>query len=156
PSVAPALSGQIVSEARLLARVRHENVVTVYGADVVNGQVGLWMELIHGRRLDALVATDGPFVAQDAAKIGVALCGALAAVHQAGLLHRDVKAQNVMREARGRVVLMDFGAGRELMDETAHPVGTPVYLAPEVLAGQPASIQSDIYSLGVLLFFLTS
>jgi tetratricopeptide (TPR) repeat protein len=148
--------GQVVSEARLLARVRHENVVTVYGADVVNGEVGLWMELINGRRLDALVASDGPFSSDDAAVIGAALCRALAAVHEAGLLHRDIKAQNVMREAGGRVVLMDFGAGRDLQDEAAHPIGTPVYLAPEVFDGKPASIQSDIYSVGVLLFFLTT
>ena len=148
--------GQIVSEARLLARVRHENVVSVYGADVVNGEIGLWMELIHGHRLDALVASDGPFGAHEAALIGTSLCRALAAVHHAGLLHRDIKAQNVMREAGGRIVLMDFGAGRELCDEAAHPVGTPIYLAPEVLRGGPASVQSDIYSLGVLLFFLTS
>lgn len=153
-----AQAAHVVAEARLLARVHHPNVVTVHGADVVNGEVGLWMELLHGRTLASWVATDGPLGGQEAALIGAALCRALAAVHQAGLLHRDVKAQNVMREAGGRVVLMDFGAVHDLVDQTtaARPVGTPVYLAPEVLAGRPASVASDVYSLGVLLFFLTT
>ena len=85
------------------------------------------------------------------------VCRAVAAVHKAGLLHRDIKAHNVMREADGRVVLMDFGAG-EIRTEhlLAEPrlIGTPLYLAPEILDGQPATIASDIYSLGVLLYHL--
>ena len=119
--------------------------------------MGLWMELVEGRTLAALVATDGPLGGDEAALVGATLSRALAAVHQAGLLHRDIKAQNVVREAGGLLVLMDFGAGRELLEPSPRPViGTPAYLAPEVLAGGPASVQSHIYSLGVLLFFLTT
>ncbi len=151
-------AAHLVAEARLLARIRHPNVVTVYGADVVDREVGLWMELVRGRTLASIVAAHGPFGAGEAAVIGATLCRALAAVHQAGLLHRDIKAQNVMREDGGRIVLMDFGAGRDLADVNAgsRTVGTPVYLAPEVLTGAPATVRSDIYSLGVLLFFLTT
>ena len=91
---------------------------------------------------------------------GLDLCRALAAVHQAGFLHRDVKAQNVMREAGGRIVLMDFGAadGDELLDRSAAPdlKGTPLYLAPEVFQGDRPSVKSDLYSLGVLLYYLVS
>jgi TolB-like protein len=76
-------------------------------------------------------------------------------VHNAGLLHRDIKVQNVMRAEDGRIVLMDFGAGREFRDDAASDLtGTPLYLAPEVLRGQPAAVRSDLYSLGVLLYHL--
>ena len=152
-----ASAALLVAEARLLARIRHPNVVTVYGADRIGDEMGLWMELVEGRTLAALVATDGPLGGDEAALVGATLSRALAAVHQAGLLHRDIKAQNVVREAGGRLVLMDFGAGRDLLEPSPRRViGTPAYLAPEVLAGGPASVQSDIYSLGVLLFFLTT
>ena len=97
----------------------------------------------------------GPFGAREAALIGLDLCAALAAVHGAGLLHRDIKAQNVMRESGGRLVLMDFGTGEELSG-TNRLVGTPLYLAPEIFRGQRASVQSDLYSLGVLLFYLVT
>ena len=95
------------------------------------------------------------FGAREAALIGLDLCAALAAVHGAGLLHRDVKAQNVMRESGGRLVLMDFGTGEELSG-TNRLVGTPLYLAPEIFRGQRASVQSDLYSVGVLLFYLVT
>ena len=87
--------------------------------------------------------------------IGLDLCAALAAVHGARLLHRDLKAQNVMRESGGRIVLMDFGTGEELAG-TNRLVGTPLYLAPEIFSGEKASVQSDLYSLGVLLFYLVT
>ena len=147
--------GRLLEEARRLARVRHANVVQVYGAEEHDGRVGLWMELVHGESLEKTVQTRGPFGAREAALIGLDLCAALAAVHGAGLLHRDIKAQNVMRESGGRLVLMDFGTGEELSG-TNRLVGTPLYLAPEIFRGQRASVQSDLYSLGVLLFYLVT
>jgi TolB-like protein/Tfp pilus assembly protein PilF/tRNA A-37 threonylcarbamoyl transferase component Bud32 len=138
-------SSWIVEEARALARVRHPNVVCVHGADMHDGRAGLWMELVRGRTLAQLVAANGLFGPREAAGIGQDLCRALAAVHAEHLVHRDVKAQNVMRAAGGRIVLMDFGAGH-----------TPLYLAPEVLAGGQATVASDLYALGVLLYFLVT
>jgi serine/threonine-protein kinase len=156
--VAPAQG--TVGEARLLARVRHRHVVTVYGADRFDGRVGLWMEFIHGRTLGRELHERGPLSAQEATVIGLDVCGGLAAIHQAGLVHRDIKAENVMREVGGRIVLMDLGAGREQADRaeawSAGLAGTPVYAAPEVLAGQPATPSSDIYGLGVLLYQLVT
>jgi TolB-like protein/Flp pilus assembly protein TadD len=146
---------RLLEEARRLARVRHNHVVQVYGADQHDGRVGLWMELVRGESLEQLVKVRGPFGDREAALIGLDLCAALAAVHGAGLLHRDVKAQNVMREQRGRIVLMDFGTGEELAG-TNRLVGTPLYLAPEILEGGKASVQSDLYSVGVLLFHLVT
>jgi TolB-like protein/Tfp pilus assembly protein PilF len=145
---------RLLSEARTLAQVRHPNVVTVHGADVRDGRAGLWMELVEGQTLDAWLRAHGPMGAGEAATIGIDLCRALAAVHAARLVHGDVKAQNVMREQGGRIVLMDFGAGRTQGADAAGVAGTPMYLAPEVLAGEPPTIQSDLYSLGVLLFHL--
>ena len=103
------------------------------------------MELIRGQTLTQILSGYGTFSASEATIIGQEVCRALAAVHAAGIVHKDLKAQNVMRESGGRFVLMDFGAG-----------GTPVYLAPEVLSGAEATVASDIYALGVLLFYLVT
>jgi serine/threonine protein kinase/Tol biopolymer transport system component len=148
-----------IDEARLLARVRHPNVLTVFGAEFHSGQAGIWTEYIEGRTLSALIADHGPLAPDDVTRVGLNLCAALGAVHGAGLLHRDIKAQNVMRETGGRIVLMDFGTGHDLAVAPARPgdlSGTPLYLAPEVLTGAPASQASDIYALGVLLFHLVT
>ena len=147
-----------LDEGRRLARLRHPNVVHVYGAEKHDGRVGLWMELVVGESLEEIVKARGPFGAREAAGIGQELCSALAAVHEKSLIHRDIKAQNVIREAGGRIVLMDFGTGEELRRNvgTNRLVGTPLYLASEIFRGEPASVQSDLYSLGVLLFYLVT
>jgi TolB-like protein/Tfp pilus assembly protein PilF len=153
------LASRIAREGRLLARVRHPNVITVYGVGAHEGRVGLWMELVRGATLEQTLGARGPFSAREAAIIGVDLCRALAAVHSAGLIHRDVKAQNVMREDGGRIVLMDLGTGREAgaaEHALADMAGTPLYLAPEVLDGAPASARTDVYGLGVLLYHLVT
>ena len=142
----------VLHEGRLLARVRHPGVVTIYDAERMGSQVGLSMEFVEGSTLEQRIAQQGAFDPPDAIEIGVQLCDALAAVHGAGVLHRDVKAANVVIRTDGRVVLMDFGAGRQLDD--AFPdaaTGTPLYVAPEVLEGREATVRSDVYSVGVLL-----
>ena len=153
------LASRLLHEGQTLARVRHPNVVTVYGAGTHEGRVGLWMEFVRGLTLEQMLGTHGSFSGGEAALVGHELCGALAAVHVAGLVHRDIKAQNVMREQGGRLVLMDFGAGQkrvELRATGGRIVGTPFYMAPEVLSGHEATIRSDVYSLGVLLYHLVS
>ena len=144
----------VIEEGCLLARVHHPHVIAVYGADRFDGQVGIWMELIRGLTLEEVLHRQGPFSAREATSIGEDLCAALAAVHGAGLVHRDVKTQNVMREAGGRIVLMDFGAGDEAaaLSGARGLAGTPVCMAPELFTGAAATPQSDLYSLGVLLF----
>jgi tetratricopeptide (TPR) repeat protein len=148
----------VVDEGRLMARVRHPNVATIHGALRIDGLTGLWMELIEGQTLEAELAGKGPFPTGEIVRIGVELCRALDAVHRAGLVHRDVKAQNVLQESTGRIVLGDFGTGRELdeSDVEAVPAGTPVYLAPEIFSGAPATPASDLYSLGILLYHLAT
>jgi serine/threonine protein kinase len=157
--IEPHQASTVVEEGRLLAQVRHPNVVSVYGADAFDGCVGLWMEFVDGKTLTDILREQGAFSAQEAALVGVDLCRALAAVHKADLRHRDIKAQNVMREAGGRIVLMDFGACEpgEAGALSSTPLrGTPLYLAPELLDGQPASAATDIYALGVLLYYLVT
>jgi TolB-like protein/tetratricopeptide (TPR) repeat protein len=152
-------SAAVIREARLLARVRHPNVVTVYGVDQHDEAVGLWMDLIEGLTLRQVLAVRGVLGAQEAALIGIDLCRAVAAVHKAGLLHRDIKVHNVMREAGGRIVLMDFGAGEVRSDPSRAEhgiIGTPVYAAPEIFSGAPAMIASDVYSVGVVLYHLVT
>ena len=145
-----ASAPQILHEARKLVRVRHPNVVMVHGADSHDGRVGFWMDLIEGHTLEQRVR-DGRLSAGEAIYVGKELCRALAAVHQADLLHRDVKAQNVMRASDGgRIILMDFGAGEFRSAPSAgRPQGTPLYLAPELFTGAAATVQTDIYALGV-------
>ena len=147
-----------LSEARNLARVRHPNVVTVYGAEHADGQVGIWMEFIQGETLAEMVRDRGPMSAREVVGVGVDLCRALSALQAVSLLHRDIKAHNVMREVGGRIVLMDFsGAWTSKPDDTPASVsGTPLYMAPELFESRPPSVASDIYSLGVLLFYLLS
>jgi eukaryotic-like serine/threonine-protein kinase len=150
-------ASSIIEEGRLLARVHHPNIVTIYGAEQIDDRIGLWMELVRGRTLKQLVDDGKVFSEFEAVRIGAELCLAVAAVHEAGLLHRDVKAQNVMLADGGRIVLMDFGTGRELADHsTTDLAGTPLYLAPEILVGREATVQSDVYSLGVLLYHLVT
>src|SRR5262249_41036774 len=97
-------------EARRLARVHHPNVLLVLGVGVHDGQVGMWTELLEGSTLEELLSEKGPGDWREAAVYGIDVCRALNAVHAAGLVHRDVKAANVMRERGGRIVLMDFGS----------------------------------------------
>jgi eukaryotic-like serine/threonine-protein kinase len=159
----PGLSGDHPSarlrEARSLARVRHTNVVTVHGADEIDGRVGLWTEFVSGRTLEEMLKQDGASSPAHAARIGIDVCRALGAVHAAGLLHGDIKAQNVMCEDGGRVVLMDFGMARAegaAGDGADDAGGTPLYMAPELLDRRPRTVATDIYAVGVLLHRMAS
>ena len=109
PGVSTDLEETFIEEGRRLARIRHPNVLSVYGAERHDGRVGLWTEIIDGTTLEQVIASQGRFGAHEAALIGIDLCRAIAAVHASGLVHRDIKSTNVMRERGGRIVLMDFG-----------------------------------------------
>ncbi len=152
---------RFLEEARRLARVRHPNVLVVHGADEHGGRAGLWTDLIRGKTLEEVLKEQGPLGAHEACLVGMELCRALAALHGAGLVHRDVKAANVMREEGGRIVLMDFGSVTEQPQRVGPPgsegiSGTPLYMSPEQLLGEEPAPVSDIYSLGVLLYHLVS
>jgi serine/threonine-protein kinase len=157
-SVAP---DRFLSEARRLARVHHPNVVVVHGADRHDGRYGIWTEFIRGRTLEAYAKEHAWLGSREASLIGIDLCQALSAVHAADLVHRDVKAGNVMREDGGRIVLMDFGSGAELsrdknLTASRHIHGTPLAMAPEQIRGEIAGAATDVYGLGALLYWLVS
>ena len=142
-----------LEEARHLARVRHANIVTVYGADRDGGEAGIWMEYIEGHTLAEMVRDAGPMSAREVTGIGLDLCRALAALHGAGLLHRDIKPHNVMREFGGRIVLMDF-SGAQMLTERRATVnsGTPLFMAPELFDKGSATVASEVYSLGAVSY----
>ena len=140
------------SEGRLLARVRHPNVVTIYGAEQIGDRIGLWMEFVRGRTLEQLLTGRHAFTRGESPDRHRAVRAPCPRCTRAGLLHRDIKAQNVMRADDGRMVLMDFGAGRELDDECDVGSGRDAAVSG---AGdfrwRIGDVRSDIYSLGVLL-----
>jgi tetratricopeptide (TPR) repeat protein len=143
----------LLREARALASVQHSNIVHVYGIDRHDGRVGFWTDFVHGKTLSALLGAQGPFGYREAALIGLDVAKALSAVHRAGILHRDIKAENVMREEGGRILLMDFGLSTLPQTNIA---GTPNYMAPELFQGNQATVASDIYAMGVLLYYLVA
>ncbi len=149
-------SRDVLCEARQLARVRHNNVLTVHGAAEHNGRVGIWTDLVDGQTLGDVVNAHGPLGAREAASIGIDMARALAAVHERGIVHQDVKAANVMRERGGRIVLMDFSSAVSMDEPLSGLSGTALYMAPELFQGRTAQIVSDVYSLGVLLYYLVT
>jgi len=158
PEASRAAADGVIHEAKQLARVRHPNVLTVHGAEEREGRVGIWSDYIEGKTLEECLREQGPFSAEEATLIGIDLLRAIAAVHAAGLVHRDIKAANVMREKGGRIVLMDFGTAidRRASEEGTDLAGTAVYLAPELFRGGSGGIAADIYSVGVLIFRLVT
>jgi serine/threonine protein kinase len=150
----------VKAEGRALARVEHPSVLPIYGIEEHGGRLALCMKYVRGRTLEEIIRSDGPMNADEALVVAKAVLSAVAAVHAAGILHRDVKARNVMRERAGRYMLMDFGAGvMQASDGSSGreaTVGTPLYMAPELFYGAPASRKTDIYAVGVLLYFLVT
>jgi eukaryotic-like serine/threonine-protein kinase len=143
-------------EARATARIDHPNVVRVY--DVVDAGERLWivMELVAGRSLEHIMATEGPLGPREAARIGLGLVAALRQVHAGGVLHRDIKPGNVLVEAAGdRVVLTDFGIAAiqdaKALTVVGMLVGSPDYMAPERISGRRQGPPSDVWSLGATL-----
>src|SRR4051812_35927922 len=147
-------------EARVAARLNHPNVVSLYelGGDATN--VYLVSELVEGRTLGELIAEDA-LSDRDVARIGAALCDGLVHAHQRGVVHRDVKPQNVMVVAEpaagmGFAKLADFGvahlAGDEPLTRTGDVVGTLAYMAPEQAEGKRVTWEADVYSLALTLY----
>ncbi|CAL9535136.1 Serine_threonine-protein kinase PknD [Streptomyces sp. enrichment culture] len=143
-------------EARAVAQLRHPHVIVVHDVVEHDERPYLVMEFIDGASLADRIAGRGPVDAHEAARIGVALLGALRTAHAAGVLHRDLKPANVLVEnGSGRVVLTDFGVaqvtGTTTLTESGSFVGSPEYTAPERMSGSGTGAASDLWSLGALL-----
>ncbi len=157
----PGAGARFLAEARHLARVDHPNVVRIHSVEEVDGRIRIALERIEGRTLAEVVARDGPLAPGEAARVGIELCRGLAAVHAQGLVHGDVKPANAMRAVGGRIVLLDFGVARRARSvawpRRGSEGGTPLFMAPELLEpGGEESASSDLYALGVTLYWLVS
>ncbi|MFF2995557.1 serine/threonine-protein kinase [Streptomyces sp. NPDC057950] len=143
-------------EAWAAARVPNRNVVTVYDVATQDGRPWIVMELVRGISLSDLLDAEGPLSPQRAAHIGAEVLSALRAAHEAGVLHRDVKPANVLLSNDDRVVLTDFGIatveGSSALTMTGEVIGSPEFLAPERALGRTPGPESDLWSLGVLLY----
>ncbi|GAA3867827.1 hypothetical protein GCM10023084_21080 [Streptomyces lacrimifluminis] len=143
-------------EARAVAQLHHPHIIVVHDVVEDDERPYIVMELIDGGSLADRISRRGPVDADEAARIGIALLGALGTAHAAGVLHRDVKPANVLLEdATDRIVLTDFGiaqvAGATTLTESGSFVGSPEYTAPERMSGVRTGPESDLWSLGALL-----
>jgi len=147
---------RFLNEVRVALRVSHPNVCRVYDIGEFEGHHYLSMEYVDGEDLSSLLRRIDRFPRDKAGQAARQLCAGLAAAHDQGVLHRDLKPANVMIDGRGRVKITDFGlaALQEAVHGAEARAGTPAYMAPEQLAGREATVRSDIYALGLVLYEL--
>src|SRR3954469_14530616 len=146
-------------EARAVARLSHPNIVTVIDRGEDDGRQYIVFEHVDGENLKELVQRSGRLPVRDAVELALAVADGLAFAHTHGLVHRDVKPQNVLLSREGGVKVTDFGIARSLdvehgVTQTGTVLGTGEYLAPEQASGKPVSPATDVYSLGVVLWEL--
>jgi eukaryotic-like serine/threonine-protein kinase len=145
-----------VREAQMAARLNHPNVVGVYDILEEDGRPCIVMELVPFRSLRDVLAEDGPMSPPEAARVGLSVLTALSAVHEAGVVHRDVKPANILLGPEDRVVLADFGiakaADSPALTASGVLLGSPSYLAPERARGGHADAASDLWALGASLY----
>ncbi|MGH9398815.1 MAG: protein kinase domain-containing protein, partial [Thermoanaerobaculia bacterium] len=144
------------AEVRHARQISHPNVCRVYDVGEIEGRHFLSMEYVDGEDLASLLRRIGRLPGDKAVEIARQLCAGLAAAHDRGVLHRDLKPGNIMLDGRGRARITDFGLAVRAEDDKggAEVGGTPAYMAPEQLAGKGASVQSDLYALGLVLYEL--
>lgn len=153
-------AARFVREARAAARLSHPNVVAVYDQGADDGTVFLAMELVPGHTLRDTIAKESPMSPAKALALLEPVLSALAAAHRAGLVHRDVKPENVLIADDGRIKVADFGLAKAVSADTQHTatsgvlIGTVSYLAPELVVAGSADARADVYAAGVVLYEL--
>ncbi|MGE5245338.1 MAG: serine/threonine-protein kinase, partial [Betaproteobacteria bacterium] len=150
----PGRLAQFHNELRVARQVSHKNVCRLYDLGEADGRRFLTMEYVDGEDLASLLRRIGRVPQDKAIEIARQLCAGLAAAHERGVLHRDLKPANVMLDGEGNVRLTDFGLAVIEGDAAAARAGTPQYMAPEQLRGEPPTVRSDIYALGLVLYEL--
>jgi serine/threonine-protein kinase len=148
----PQHLAQFHNELRVARQVSHKNVCRLYDLGEADGRRFLTMEYVDGEDLAALLRRIGRFPEDRAVAIARQLCAGVAAAHDRGVVHRDLKPANVMIDGNGDVRVTDFGIATAAADADGGLVGTPQYMAPEQLTGSAASIRTDLYALGLVLF----
>jgi serine/threonine protein kinase len=150
---------RVMREARNAAKLQHPNAIAVHDVVEHDGHPCLVMEYLPSQSLSEVVAERGALPADEVARIGAQVAAALAAAHEAGIVHRDVKPDNVLIAPDGTTKLTDFGISKAIGDSTMTAsgliAGTPAFLAPEVAAGEKAGFPSDVFSLGATLYAAT-
>jgi serine/threonine-protein kinase len=153
----PDFQAKFTYEARLAANLTHPNIVTIFDFGFDQGKYFIVMEYISGMDLKSLIRSRGTIDVDEAVKMMIQISRGVGYAHRAGLIHCDLKPQNILRTNDGQMKITDFGIARALStirsDEHAEVVwGSPTYFSPEQAAGEPPSPASDVYSLGVILF----
>ncbi|MBC7894793.1 MAG: protein kinase [Cytophagaceae bacterium] len=147
-------------EIRLARRITHRNVVRTHDLGIVGDLYYLTMELVEGRPLDDLIAQEGQLPIGAVQSIGVQMLRALEAAHEVGVVHRDIKPPNLLLDASGLLKVTDFGIarlvnetlGKRKFTSTGMIIGSPAYMAPEQLAGDPVDARADVYAAGAVLY----
>jgi eukaryotic-like serine/threonine-protein kinase len=154
----PAILLRFKQELILSRNITHKNVVRIYDLGEAEGIRFISMEYIDGEDLRTILRRDGKFAPKDAIAVIEQVCRALDSAHSEGVIHRDLKPQNIMRDGHGRIVVMDFGLARSLgdsgMTQTGAIVGTMEYMSPEQALGSTLDQRSDIFSVGLIFFEL--
>ena len=152
----PEVLGRFKREIQVSSRITHRNVLRVYDLGEAEGVRFLTMQYVDGHDLETLIKKEGKLPLARLLSIFGEVCKGLAAAHEQGVVHRDLKPQNVMIDAAGTAYVMDFGLAKNLagagLTEMGAVLGTPYYMSPEQVRGEPATLRSDIYSLGVILY----
>ncbi|HRK75146.1 MAG TPA: serine/threonine-protein kinase, partial [Rhodothermales bacterium] len=153
----PALLARFEQESRLMAQVHHPQIVTVFDAGDVEGQPFLTMALVQGEPLHRFAASQSrAFSLEQVIVWGKQVANALAALHEKGILHRDLKPDNLIRTHNNQLILTDFGIAIRAAERQTVRIfeGTPEYASPEQFSGEKPSQTSDVYSFGALLFWM--
>jgi eukaryotic-like serine/threonine-protein kinase len=154
----PAILLRFKQELILSRNITHKNVVRIFDLGEAEGIRFISMEYVDGEDLRTILRRDGKFAPKDAIAVVEQVCRALDSAHSEGVIHRDLKPQNIMRDKNGRIVVMDFGLARSLgdsgMTQTGAIVGTMEYMSPEQALGSTLDQRSDIFSVGLIFFEL--
>src|SRR5258708_27053653 len=154
----PDVLNRFKQELIIARQVTHRNVSRIYDLAEADGVKFITMEFVEGRSLGRVRREKGKLAPKEAAGIIVQVCHALEAAHAEGVIHRDLKPQNIMLEAHDRVIVMDFGIARRLetrgITMTGEVLGTPAYMSPEQAKGEKVDARSDLFSLGIIFYEL--
>jgi len=154
----PSILARFKQELLLAHRVTHKNVIRIYDLGDTEGVKFITMEFVEGEDLRAILQEKKKFTPQDAVEIIQQVCLALEAAHSVGVIHRDLKPQNIMRDKAGRILVMDFGLARTFggdgMTQTGALVGTMEYMSPEQALAKDLDQRSDLFTVGLILYEL--